>query len=34
MLQNWQLLLTEIGGLLLVATLLGVAVGWIIWGRR
>ncbi len=34
MLQNWQLLLAEIGGLLLVDTLLGVAVGWIIWGRR
>lgn len=34
MIQNWQLLLAEIGALLLISAALGLLVGWIIWGRR
>lgn len=34
MFENWGFLLTEIGALLVLAALLGVFVGWIIWGRR
>ena len=34
MFQRWGFLLGEIWGLLLLAALLGVLVGWLIWGRR
>lgn len=34
MFQNWQLLLVELGALLLIAVALGLLIGWIIWGRR
>lgn len=34
MFHKWGFLLSEIWGLLLLASLFGVLVGWIIWGRR
>lgn len=34
MFQNWGFLITEMIGLIIVAALLGLFVGWIIWGRR
>ena len=33
MFREWGFLLTELAGLLLLAGLLGVLVGWLIWGR-
>ncbi|MGV8955414.1 MAG: hypothetical protein ACOH2M_30245 [Cypionkella sp.] len=33
MFHNWGFLLSEIWGLLLLAALVGLVVGWIIWGR-
>lgn len=33
MFQNWGFLLTEIWLLVLIAALLGLLVGWLIWGR-
>ena len=34
MFRNWGFLLGEIWVLLAVAALLGLLVGWLIWGRR
>ena len=34
MFQRWGFLLGEIWGLLLLAALLGLLAGWLIWGRR
>ena len=34
MFEGWVFLLTEIFALLAVAALLGLFVGWLIWGRR
>ena len=34
MFQGWDFLLAEIQGLLALAAVLGVLVGWLIWGRR
>lgn len=34
MFQNWGFLISEMVVLILLAALLGVLVGWIIWGRR
>ena len=34
MLQSWQFLLGEIWTLLAIAALLGLFMGWIIWGLR
>ena len=34
MFQRWGFLLGEIWGLLLLAALLGLFAGWLIWGRR
>lgn len=34
MFQNWQFLISEMIGLLLLAAILGIIVGWIIWGGR
>lgn len=34
MFKNWGFLLGEMWGLLLLAALLGLFVGWLIWGRR
>jgi predicted flap endonuclease-1-like 5' DNA nuclease len=34
MFREWGFLLTEIWGLLVLAGLIGVIAGWIIWGRR
>lgn len=34
MFQNWGFLITEMGVLLLLAALLGLVAGWIVWGRK
>lgn len=34
MFKNWGFLIGEMMFLLLIAALLGLLVGWIIWGRR
>lgn len=34
MFKNWGFLLGEIWVLLMVAAVMGLTVGWIIWGRR
>jgi cell division protein FtsX len=34
MFQNWGFLIAEIWLLLVLAGLLGVAAGWLIWGRK
>lgn len=33
MFQNWGFLITEIAVLLLIAALLGLFIGWLVWGR-
>jgi hypothetical protein len=34
MLQNWGFLIAEIWALVLVAGAMGLAVGWLVWGRK
>lgn len=34
MFRNWGFLMTEMIGLIILAALLGLFVGWLIWGRR
>lgn len=34
MFQNWGFLLGEIWALLIIAALIGLLAGWLIWGRR
>ena len=34
MLQNWGFLIAEIWALVLISGVVGLAVGWLVWGRK